>query len=107
MTKSAVNLAQAALTVGSASLPAYANKYSRHDFTQPQLFAILVLRHFLKTDYRGVVTLLGEWSELRRALKLKKVPNYSTLWHVEQKLIKKGLSPACSPLVSPEPGESD
>jgi hypothetical protein len=47
-------------------LPAYASKYSRRDFTLPQLFALLVLRKFFRTDYRGVVALVGEWAELRR-----------------------------------------
>lgn len=97
MTKSAVDLAREALLVGGEALPAYASKYSRRDYTLAQLFAILVLRRFLKTDYRGVVALLAEWSDLRRVLKLSKVPDHSTLWHVEQKLTKKGLSIACSP----------
>ena len=94
MTKSAVGLARTALKVGHAALPDYTNKYSRRDDTLAQLFAILMLRHFLKTDYRGVVAMLREWTELRQALRLTKVPNHATLWHVEQTLIKKGLSPA-------------
>lgn len=97
MTKSAVDLAREALLIVGEALPAYASKYSRRDYTPAQLFAILVLRRFLKTDYRGVVAWLAEWSDLRRVLKLSKVPDHSTLWHVEQKLTKKGLFIACSP----------
>ena len=52
MTKSAIALVEVALEVGREALPTYANKFSRKDYTQPQLFAILVLRKFLKTDYR-------------------------------------------------------
>jgi Transposase domain (DUF772) len=106
MTKSAVDLAREAMRVGGEALPAYASKYSRRDYTLAQLFAVLVLRRFLKTDYRGVVALLAEWSDLRRVLKLSKVPDHSTLWHVEQKLAKKGLSIACSPPALLEPGVS-
>jgi hypothetical protein len=58
MTKSAVRLAREALTIGRAALPRYASRFSRHDFTQPQLFALLTLRQFLRTDYRGLV---GGW----------------------------------------------
>ena len=87
MTKSAVRLAHEALAVGRASLPPYASRFSKHDFTQPQLFALLALKQFLKTDYRGVVALLGEWAELRRALGLKKVPHYSTLCYAERRLL--------------------
>ncbi len=53
MTKSAVRLAREALAVGRVALPAYSNRFSRRDFTQPQLFALLALKQFLKTDYRG------------------------------------------------------
>ena len=95
MTKSAVRLAREALTVGKAALPKYASRCSRHDFTQPQLFALLVVRQFLRTDYRGVVAWLAEWEELRRALGLRKVPHYSTLCYAERRLLagaEKGAS---------------
>ena len=87
MTKSALNLARLSLKVAQASLPAYAHKFSPKRYTQHQLFSILVLRQFFKTDYRGMVVLLDEWSELRSTLGLKQVPNYSTLCYAEQRLI--------------------
>jgi len=40
----------------------YGSRFSKHDFTQPQLFVLLTLRQFLRIDYRGLVTLLAEWS---------------------------------------------
>lgn len=106
MTKSAVKLAREALAVGNEALPTYASKFSRRDYALPQLFAVLVLRKFLKTDYRGMVTLLAEWSDLRRVLKLSKVPDHSTLWYAEQKLAKKGVSIDCSPPALLAPSES-
>ncbi len=87
MTKSAVRLAREALAVGRAALPAYSGPRSRHDFTQPQLFALLVLRQALRTDYRGLVTLLAEWGDLRRVLRLRKVPHYSTLCYAAHRLL--------------------
>ena len=87
MTKSAVALAREALAVGERALPRYAARTSRHDYTQAQLFALLVVKQFLKTDYRGVVTLAAEWAELRRALRLKTVPHYSTLCYAEARLL--------------------
>ncbi|HEY0779188.1 MAG TPA: IS5 family transposase [Gemmatirosa sp.] len=86
MTKSAVRLARTALAVGDEALPRYAARTSRHDYTQAQLFALLVLKHFLRTDYRGVVTLVAEWAELRRALRLPQVPHYSTLCYAARRL---------------------
>ena len=87
MTKSAVRLAREALAVGQRALPRYGHPKSRHDFTQPQLFALLTLRQMLRVDYRGLVTLVAEWSELRRALGLRRVPHYSTLCYAAHRLL--------------------
>lgn len=92
MTRSAVRLAREALAVGGTALPAYSSRYSRHDYTQPQLFALLALKQFLKTDDRGVVALVAEWTDLRRALGLTTVPHYSTLCYAERRLVKGGAS---------------
>ena len=102
MTKSPVALAREALKVGQSGLPSYSSRFSRRDFTQPQLFAILALRQFFKTDYRGVVQLLADLSDLRKALGLKKVPHYSTLCYAEKRLLKGGLSSRFSQLLWPE-----
>ena len=105
MTKSAVRFAREALAAGRAALPPYASRFSKHAYTQPQLFALLALRQFLKTDYRGVVALAAEWAELRRALGLTHVPHYSTLCYAERRLLagaeKGGPSPARRPPSSP------
>ena len=42
MSKSAVRVAREALTVGRMALPPYASKFSKHDFTQPQLFVLAI-----------------------------------------------------------------
>ena len=51
MTKSPVALVKEAFRAAQASLPTYSSHYSRKDFTQHQLFSILALRIFFKTDY--------------------------------------------------------
>jgi hypothetical protein len=90
MTKSPLRLAREALTLGQSALPAYSGRFSRHDFTQPQLFAILVLKVFLKTDFRGIVAVLSDWPDLARTLGLKKVPHYSTLCYAQERLLEEG-----------------
>jgi hypothetical protein len=107
MTKSPVRLAREALTVAERALPAYSNPFSRRDFTQAQLFAILALRQFFKTDYRGIVQMLEDFSDLRKALRLKKVPHYSTLCYAQQRLVKRGRSSRLSELVSAGQNSSD
>src|SRR3712207_264622 len=87
MSKSAVRVAREALAAGRAALPEYGSRYSRRDYTQPQLFALLALRQFLRTDHRGVVVLVAEWSEPRHALGLTKVPHYSTLAHASRRIL--------------------
>ena len=103
MTKSPATLAKEALRVAKAGLAAYSSHYSRKDFTQHQLFAILVLRIFFKTDYRGIVQLLHDWPDLCKHLGLKRIPHYSTLCYAEQRLLKKGLlkisSEPCLPVL--------
>src|SRR3954454_19148012 len=89
MTKSPRAVAQEALALAQGALPAYASKFSRKDFTQHQLFAILALKTFLKTDYRGVAEHLKDCSDLRRDLGLDEVPHYSTLCYAARR-IKKG-----------------
>ena len=96
MTKSPRAVAREALALARESLPAYSARRSRKDFTQHQLFAVLALKQFLKTDYRGVVQFLHDFAELREDLGLAKVPNYSTLCYAEQRLLKKGSSSSCS-----------
>ena len=103
MTKSPRALAQEALRLAREALPAYSSKFSRKDFTQHQLFALLVLKTFFKTDYRGLVQLLTDFRELRDDLGLDKIPHYSTLCKALPRLLKKGSRffsfsvPPCAP----------
>ena len=105
MTKSPVALGKEALRIAMKAIPAYSGRFSPKVFTQHQLFAILVLRQFFRTDYRGIVQLLCDLSDLRAALELKKVPHYSTLCYAERRLIKKGLLRTCWP--SSSSGQAD
>jgi len=95
MTKSPRAVAKEALRLAQEALPAYSSKYSRKDFTQHQLFAVLALKTFLKTDYRGVVQMLADFAPLREDLGLAEAPHYSTLCYAAKRLLKKGSS-SCS-----------
>ncbi|MAF66313.1 MAG: hypothetical protein CMJ84_11740 [Planctomycetes bacterium] len=88
--KDPVALARAALKAGQKALPPYSHAKSPHKYTQAQLFAMLVLREFLRVDYRKLVAYLEQWSDLREALDLKRVPHYSTLCYAADRLLKKG-----------------
>jgi|SRR5882724_840941 len=94
-TRSPVALARKALSVARQAIPAYSSKYSKKDFTQHQLLAMLALEQFLKTDDRGLVAYLDDWSDLRQTLELKKLPHPTTLFHARRRLAKKGALKAC------------
>ena len=96
MTKSPRAVAQEALRLAKDALPAYTSARSRKDFTGHQLFAILALKTFFKTDYRGIAQLLADFSDLRDDLGLTKVPHYSTLCYAAGRLPKKGRSSSSS-----------
>jgi hypothetical protein len=100
MTKSPRAVAAEALRLAQEALPAYSSKFSRKDYTQHQLFAILALKTFLKTDYRGVVAHLADFAELPQDLGLSKVPDHSTLCYAAKRLLKKGSS-SCSFIAPP------
>jgi hypothetical protein len=87
-TRSPVALARTAYQVAKAALPAYCSDRSRKDFTQAQLFACIALMEFFRTDYRGVVSYLRDFQELREAIDLDKVPHYSTLCRAMKRLGK-------------------
>jgi Transposase DDE domain len=85
--KSPLNVAEQALAVGTNAFPLYAHRYSPKLYTQPQLFACLVLKTFCKTDYRGIAQLLRDFSDLRRVLGLERVPHFTTLQKASGRLL--------------------
>jgi len=91
-TKSPLALVKVTVALASTALSPYSCNKSRHDYTQAQLFAILVLRQFLKTDYRGVIEHLAVCTELREAIGLEKLPHFTTIQKAEQRLLKKSSS---------------
>lgn len=88
LTKSPLRVAREALAVAQSRLRAYAHKFSPKKFTQPQLFACLVLKTFLKTDYRGLVAHLADHSDIRTALGLETVPHFTTPQKASRRLLR-------------------
>jgi len=77
--KSPKAVVRAALAAAQRVLPFYTHPNSPKKFTQHQLFACLVLKNFLKTDYRGVVAQLADNPSLCALIGLKHVPHFTTL----------------------------
>lgn len=68
------------MKLGVRHLADYGATRSRHDFTQRQLMACLILRAYLKMTYRGVLEFLSVSPSVRQALGFEdKLPHYTTL----------------------------
>ena len=75
-----ISLARHAVTIARMVLPRYRSKFSKHQFTQPQLLALLCVMRYEDWTFREAEVRLREHRELRRALGLRTVPNYTTLY---------------------------
>jgi Transposase DDE domain/Transposase domain (DUF772) len=69
----------AAFHLASLTLPKYSSKFSRQDFTLPQLFACLVLKEHQRKSYRQVESLLRDSPNWCREIGMKKIPDHNTL----------------------------
>jgi transposase len=88
-TKSPLTIARLALELAERCYPSYSCPKSPRRFTQPQLVACLVVKEFLRLDYRGVQQTLLEWSDLRKVLGLTKVPHFTSLCSAHKRLLRK------------------
>src|SRR5690349_2279672 len=77
--KSPRKVMRVAHALASQALPTYSCKFSRKDFTLPQLFACLVVKEMLRRSYRGVEALLRDCDNWLRDLGLRRAPDHNTL----------------------------
>ena len=86
-TKSPRKVLVVAYTMAQRALRPYAHRFSPQKFTQPQLFACLVLKEFFKADYRGITGILNDSSDLCRCIHLQVVPHFTTLQKAAKRLL--------------------
>ena len=84
------------LQVSRAVLPRYRSRFSKHQFTQPQLLAILCLMRYEDWTFREAELRPGEHRELRQALGLASVPDFTTLYRFLQRLDDQTIDRAVS-----------
>ena len=100
-----VPLAKLTLHVSEQVLPRYRSKFSKHQVTQPQLLAILCLMRYEDWTYREAEVRLLEHSDLRRALRLASVPDYTTLYRFLQRLPPEDIRRVLHAVVQRMPGK--
>jgi len=86
-TKSPLKILREAHEVGSRTFELYAHEYSPRKFTQPQIFACLVLKAFFCMDYRGICEVMKDSRDFREAVGLKSVPHFTTLQKQSKSLL--------------------
>jgi len=85
--------AQVALDVAQV-MPPYRTCFSKRQFSQPQLLAILCFMRYEDWTFRETEVRLSEHGELRRALALASVPDYTTLQPFLRRLLEPDLEHA-------------
>jgi hypothetical protein len=85
--KSPKRVLQVAHALGKQRLRTYWHRFSPKKFTLPQLFACLVLKEFLRLDYRKLSALLEDAPSLAAAIELKQVPHFSTFQKAAARLL--------------------
>jgi len=85
--KSPKQVLRKAFEIGKRSLPDYAHKFSPKKFTQPKLFACLVLKEFLRLDYRKLAALLEDAPSLAEAIELHSIPHFTTFHKAAKRLL--------------------
>ena len=69
------------------ALPAHRHKFSPKKFSQPQLLACLVLKEFLRLDYRGFAQHLQDHPDLARLIDLESIPHFTTFQKAAARLL--------------------
>lgn len=94
-----VQLARTALKVAQAVLPKHRSRFSKKQFTQPQLLALHCIMRFEDWTYREAEVRLAEHQELRRALGLQSVPDHTTVYRFLRRLKEEDLTKVLTEVV--------
>ena len=77
-----IAFARLVVLVAECVLPLYAHRLAPKLYTQPQLFACLLLKEYMRLDYRSAEEVIDASDHLRRIFRLRRAPDYSTLWRL-------------------------
>lgn len=99
-----VRFAGLALETSEAVLAAHRTKFSKRLFTQPQLLAVLCLMRYEDWTFREAEVRLSEHAELRSALRLRTVPDYTTLYRFLLRLEEDDVARVMNEIVRRMPG---
>ena len=90
--KSPRNVLKLAHELAQRALPNYRSRFSRHDFTNAQLFACLALREHQRKSFRGVEALLRDSPTWLADIGLSKAPDHNTLSRAFDRFVRPELA---------------
>lgn len=76
---------------GKITLNNYSNEFSNQLYTQPALFTILAIKIYTKSTYREIIDFIKISNQIKKFLKLKKVPHFTTIHKFFKRLPSKKL----------------
>lgn len=79
---------RAAYCMAGRCLPEHSSKFSRKDFTLPQLFACLAVKEMLKRSYRQAEALLADCPDWLNDIGLARAPDHNTLCRAANYLLR-------------------
>lgn len=100
-----MRLARVALTFVQATVPRYRTAFSKHEFTHSQLQAVLRVMRYEDWTIREAEVRISKHSELRSALQLKSVPDYTMLYRFLARLDPNDIDCALNEVVRRMPGK--
>lgn len=86
--RSVRQLMRRAHALGQRIWPDFGTRFSRQDFTQPQLFACLAVRECLRLSYRKAEAFLMDVPDWLAAIGMTGAPDHNTLWRAFGALIR-------------------
>ncbi len=99
-----VRFARLALEVSESVLQLHRTKFSKRQFTQPQLLVVLCLMRYEDWTFREAEVRLSEHAELCSALGLRTVPDYTTLYRFLLRLEEEDVARVMNEIVRRMPG---
>ncbi len=67
-------------TIQASRIPLYSSEYSRRDYTQHQLLAILILKVYFRAGYRDILDEIQTMDILKTKIGLTRIPHHTTLY---------------------------
>jgi len=85
-------------TVQSSRIDIYSCKYSKHIYTQHQLFVLVLLKEYIITEYRDFIELIDLRNNINEKLDLNKIPHSTTFKNLNPEFLHLCLTSFCQKL---------